>query len=144
MPKRESWLKLINHDVPGSIVPMPRPLAATMGYTATESGPGLWIVASAVHREPAAPAMGIGIQAGKRTRSKFFRSSGVAAYVVVLWTALHWSGLRSALKATQRVFEEIQTAGSQRERLSDMLTRKELYELLDYDGYDARDRSYFG
>src|SRR5207245_1796077 len=73
----------INHDVPGSIVPTPRPLAATMGYTATESGPGLWIVASAVHREPAAPAMGIGIQAGKRTRSKFFRSSAVAAYAVV-------------------------------------------------------------
>src|SRR5205814_758691 len=57
--------------------------AATIGYTATESGPGLWIVASAVHREPAAPAMGTGIQAGKRTRSKFFRSSAVAAYAVV-------------------------------------------------------------
>ncbi len=54
------------------------------------------------------------------------------------------SGLRAALKATRAVLEEIQSAGSQRERLGDMLTRKELYELLDYEGYDARDRSYFG
>jgi methylisocitrate lyase len=54
------------------------------------------------------------------------------------------SGLRAALKATRVVLDEIRTAGSQRERLGDMMTRKELYELLDYEGYDARDRSYFG
>jgi methylisocitrate lyase len=53
------------------------------------------------------------------------------------------SGLRAALKATRTVLEAIQTTGSQRECLADMLTRKELYELLDYEGYDARDRSYF-
>jgi methylisocitrate lyase len=54
------------------------------------------------------------------------------------------TGLRAALKATRTVLAEIQATGSQRERLGDMLTRKELYELLDYDGYDARDRRYFG
>jgi methylisocitrate lyase len=54
------------------------------------------------------------------------------------------SGLRAALKATRAVLEEIQAAGSQCERLGDMLTRTELYELLDYEGYDARDRGYFG
>ncbi len=62
-------------------------------------------------------------------------------YCMVLYPV---SGLRAALKATRAVLEEIQSSGSQRERLGDMLTRKELYELLDYEGYDARDRGYFG
>jgi methylisocitrate lyase len=51
--------------------------------------------------------------------------------------------LRSALKATQAVLTDIMALGTQRDRVDEMLTRKELYELLDYDGYDARDRSYF-
>jgi methylisocitrate lyase len=54
------------------------------------------------------------------------------------------TGLRSALKATRAVLEEIKSKGHQRDRLADMLTRKELYELLDYEGYEARDRSFFG
>jgi methylisocitrate lyase len=62
-------------------------------------------------------------------------------YRIVLYPV---SGLRAALQATRGVLEAIRDTGSQRERVADMLTRKELYELLDYDGYDARDRSYFG
>jgi methylisocitrate lyase len=54
------------------------------------------------------------------------------------------SGLRAALLATRRVLEDVRDRGHQRDRLGDMLTRRELYELLDYDDYDARDRRYFG
>jgi methylisocitrate lyase len=54
------------------------------------------------------------------------------------------TGLRMALKATQAVLMDIQANGHQRNRVPEMLTRKELYELLDYEGYDARDRTYFG
>ena len=52
--------------------------------------------------------------------------------------------LRAALKATIAVLHDIHHKGHQRERQNEMLTRRELYELLDYDGYEARDRSYFG
>jgi methylisocitrate lyase len=76
-------------------------------------------------------------------RSKLLERDTLArmGYRVVLYPV---SGLRAALKATRSVLEEIRSTGSQCGKLGDMLTRKELYELLDYDGYDARDRSYFG
>jgi methylisocitrate lyase len=54
------------------------------------------------------------------------------------------TGLRAALRAVESVLAAIQTKGHQREFLPAMLTRRELYELLDYEGYEARDRSYFG
>jgi methylisocitrate lyase len=54
------------------------------------------------------------------------------------------SGLRAALAATRGVLEAIQSQGHQRDQVDAMLTRRELYAYLDYDGYDARDRSYFG
>ena len=34
--------------------------------------------------------------------------------------------------------------GHQRDSSAQMLTRAELYDLLDYAGYEERDRSYFG
>ena len=34
--------------------------------------------------------------------------------------------------------------GHQRDRVPQMLTRAELYDLLDYSGYEERDRAYFG
>lgn len=54
------------------------------------------------------------------------------------------SGLRAAMRATESVLADILTKGHQRDRVETMLTRRELYDLLDYDGYDARDRGYFG
>jgi methylisocitrate lyase len=65
---------------------------------------------------------------------------GRLGYRMVLYPV---SGLRSALHATRRTLESIRDQGHQRDRLGDMLTRKELYDLLDYDGYDARDQRYF-
>ena len=52
--------------------------------------------------------------------------------------------LRAALKAVQETLADILEKGHQRDHLSRMLTRAELYELLDYAGYESRDRSYFG
>jgi methylisocitrate lyase len=66
---------------------------------------------------------------------------GRLGYRLVLYPV---SALRAALRAAQAVLADIQTKGHQRDRVPDMLTRRELYELLDYEGYDARDRGYFG
>jgi methylisocitrate lyase len=54
------------------------------------------------------------------------------------------TALRAALKAVQETLGEILTKGHQRDQVPQMLTRAELYELLDYAGYEARDRAYFG
>jgi methylisocitrate lyase len=54
------------------------------------------------------------------------------------------TAFRAALKAAHETLADLRTLGHQRERLPQMLTRAELYELLDYAGYEARDRSYFG
>jgi methylisocitrate lyase len=52
--------------------------------------------------------------------------------------------LRVALRATHKALADILVKGHQREQLEDMMTRAELYDLLDYKGYEERDRSYFG
>jgi len=54
------------------------------------------------------------------------------------------STLRAAMKATQRALEEIGRSGSQQAVLDSMQTRAELYDLLGYEGYEARDQAYFG
>lgn len=52
--------------------------------------------------------------------------------------------LRAALYAAQAVLVDILDKGHQRDHLGRMLTRAELYDLLDYAGYEERDRAYFG
>jgi methylisocitrate lyase len=54
------------------------------------------------------------------------------------------TAFRAALRAAQETLSEIQEAGHQRDRLANLMTRAELYDLLEYGGYEARDRSYFG
>jgi methylisocitrate lyase len=54
------------------------------------------------------------------------------------------SAFRSALQAAQTTLADILQRGHQRERIPEMLTRAELYDLLGYEGYEARDRAYFG
>jgi methylisocitrate lyase len=54
------------------------------------------------------------------------------------------TALRAALKAAEDTLRDLAQKGHQRDRLPQMLTRRELYELLDYSGYEARDRAYFG
>lgn len=52
--------------------------------------------------------------------------------------------LRVALRAAEAALADIRGRGHQREQLGRMMTRAELYDLLDYSGYEERDRSYFG
>ncbi|MHB1422251.1 MAG: methylisocitrate lyase [Gemmataceae bacterium] len=52
--------------------------------------------------------------------------------------------LRVALRAAEAVLADLRAKGHQRDHLDRMLTRAELYDLLDYAGYEERDRSYFG
>jgi methylisocitrate lyase len=61
-------------------------------------------------------------------------------YCMVLYPV---TAFRAALRAAQNTLTDLFQRGHQRDRLPDMLTRAELYELLGYSGYEARDRAYF-
>lgn len=50
--------------------------------------------------------------------------------------------MRVAMKAVEAALDTIAADGSQQELLDLMQTREELYELLDYDGFEERDRTY--
>jgi methylisocitrate lyase len=54
------------------------------------------------------------------------------------------SAFRSALLAAQATLSDIRQGGHQRDRIPQMLTRAELYDLLGYSDYEERDRKYFG
>ena len=51
--------------------------------------------------------------------------------------------LRVAMKAVETTLSILAADGTQRELLDLMQTRQELYDLLEYDSYEARDREYF-
>ncbi len=51
---------------------------------------------------------------------------------------------RVAMKAMEAAAALLAVEGSQRELLDVMQTREELYELLDYQGFEERDRAHFG
>lgn len=51
--------------------------------------------------------------------------------------------LRVAMKAVETALSILAADGSQREMLDLMQTRQELYDLLQYDTYESRDREYF-
>jgi methylisocitrate lyase len=54
------------------------------------------------------------------------------------------TAFRSALKAAQQTLVDIAAKGHQRDQLPSMLTRAELYDLLNYASYEVRDRAFFG
>jgi methylisocitrate lyase len=54
------------------------------------------------------------------------------------------TAFRLAMQTVREALGEIRQTGTQRRLVDRMLTRAELYELLEYDGYEERDRSYFG
>lgn len=54
------------------------------------------------------------------------------------------TAFRAAMKAAEEALTTLRDAGSQRGTLGRMQTRAELYNLLGYDDWEARDRSYFG
>lgn len=62
-------------------------------------------------------------------------------YRIVLYPL---TALRMALRAAEKTMAAIRDQGHQRELLPQMMTRAELYDLLGYADFEARDRSYFG
>lgn len=54
------------------------------------------------------------------------------------------SSLRAAMKAVDELFDQIADSGTQTGALTEMQTRAELYDLIEYDGYEDRDEQYFG
>jgi methylisocitrate lyase len=69
-----------------------------------------------------------------------FQELGQMGYRIVIYPV---TALRSALFAARQTLEAIHRQGHQRDRLSAMLTRAELYDLLGYQSYEERDRHYF-
>ena len=66
---------------------------------------------------------------------------GKLGYRMVLFPL---TAFRTAMKAAQETLAELRRAGQQKDSLAKMLTRAELYDLLDYHGYEERDRRFFG
>ena len=54
------------------------------------------------------------------------------------------TAFRAALKAARDTLVDIKNQGHQRDRLGQMLTRAELYDLLGYADFEKRDRAYLG
>lgn len=54
------------------------------------------------------------------------------------------TAFRTAMKAAFRTLTDLHAKGTQQASVKEMLTRAELYDLLGYSGYEARDRTYFG
>lgn len=66
---------------------------------------------------------------------------GRLGYRIILFPL---SAFRSAMAAARSTLEGIAKQGHQREAIPGMLTRADLYDLLGYQGYEQRDRGYFG
>jgi methylisocitrate lyase len=62
-------------------------------------------------------------------------------YAIALYPV---TSLRVAMKAVDEAFSELAASGTQTGFVQRMQTRAELYDLIGYDGYEARDRKYFG
>jgi methylisocitrate lyase len=54
------------------------------------------------------------------------------------------TAFRAALRAAADTLRELHATGNQRPAVARMFTRQELYDLLGYTDFEARDRSYFG
>ncbi len=65
---------------------------------------------------------------------------GAMGYRMVLYPL---TAFRSAMKAALETLVLLRDEGHQRDALARMLTRSELYDLLEYARYEERDRSYF-
>jgi methylisocitrate lyase len=66
---------------------------------------------------------------------------GKLGYRMVLFPL---TAFRAALKAAHDTLADVKSLGHQRDRLAQMLTRAELYDLLGYADFEKRDRAYFG
>jgi methylisocitrate lyase len=69
------------------------------------------------------------------------RELGDMGYAAVLFPVTIF---RVAMKAAATALEQLAETGTQQGFLNSMQTRAELYDLLGYNGFDQRDREYFG
>jgi methylisocitrate lyase len=69
-----------------------------------------------------------------------FSALAAMGYRMVLYPL---TALRVALRSAQATLAEILERGHQRDRIPQMLTRAELYDLLGYADYEERDKRYF-
>jgi methylisocitrate lyase len=90
-------------------------------------------------RAVSAPLLANMTEFGKSPNLDFAALAGMG-YRMVLYPV---TTLRAALRAAQATLTDILQKGHQRDRLPQMLTRAELYDLLGYSGYEERDRAYF-
>ncbi len=89
--------------------------------------------------EIAAPLMANMTEFGKSPLLDF-RSLAEMGYRLVIYPL---TAFRVALAAAQEALQTLRNEGHQRSLLSQMMTRQELYDLLDYRDYEERDRQYF-
>ncbi len=61
-------------------------------------------------------------------------------YRIVLYPL---TAFRAAMKAAEDTLRDVRELGHQRERIPNMLTRSDLYNLLGYSDYEERDKSFF-
>jgi len=91
-------------------------------------------------RAVAAPLLANNTEFG-RSPNLTVESFGALGYCMVLFPL---TAFRAALKSAHDTLADLKTLGHQRERLPQMLTRAELYDLLGYKDYEVRDKAYFG
>jgi methylisocitrate lyase len=66
---------------------------------------------------------------------------GAMGYQLILYPL---TAFRVAMKAAEEALTVLRTKSHQRDLLPEMMTRAQLYDLLEYTGYEERDRAYFG
>jgi methylisocitrate lyase len=86
-----------------------------------------------------APLLANMTEFGKSPLLEFGELADIGYKVVIYPVTL----LRVAMKAMETTLSILADEGTQKELLDLMQTRQELYDLLDYEGYEARDREYF-
>lgn len=91
-------------------------------------------------RRVPAPLMANMTEFGKSPALRFDQLAGMG-YRAVIFPLM---AFRVAMKAAADAYAELKSHGSAATLLPRMQTRQELYDLLDYRGYEERDRQFFG
>jgi methylisocitrate lyase len=69
------------------------------------------------------------------------KTLGDMGYKLILFPL---TAFRAAMRAAEDTLRDLATNGTQKNSIPKMQTRAELYDLLGYTGYEARDKAYFG
>jgi methylisocitrate lyase len=95
---------------------------------------------AAFARAVAAPLLANMTEFGRSPSLDFATLTGMG-YRMALYPL---TAFRVALAAARRTLTVLREQGHQRDFVPEMLTRAELYDLLNYKDYEARDKAYFG